>query len=133
MMNRYFLMDEMGLFMVLNLTEKQAKAIQKMHDSYIVDGFIFDLFDETKFKKLKENNPYWKDDCLSIYHKFEIPENDDTVIFEIMNFNKCGASKVFKGTRSQYEIIDFISSTRFCEEIRWYVDFYKPPTIVDIR
>ena len=131
-MNRYFLMDEMGRFMVLNLTEKQAKAIQKMHDSCIIDGFIFDLFDETKFKKLIEDNHYWKDDCLSMYHKFEIPENDDIVIFEIMNCSACGASEVFKGTRSQYEIIDFISSTWFCEEISWYADFYEPPTIIDI-
>jgi hypothetical protein len=125
-------MDEMGYFMVLNLTEKQARAIQEIHDSWTIGEFIFTLFDETKFKHLKEKNRYWKNDCLSIYHKFEIPEKDDTVTFQILNYEG-GFSDVYVGTISQYEVIKYISYTRFCSVTDWRVDLYEPPTMVDIR
>jgi len=132
MMNRYFLMDEMGYFMVLNLTEKQARAIQEMRNSYVTGDFIFAPFDETKFKHLTKTTRYWKDDCLSIYHKFEIPEKDDTVIFQISNCEG-SSSDVYVGTISQYEVIKYISYTRFCNMVDWRVDLYEPPTMVDIR
>lgn len=132
MMNRYFLMDQMGYFMVLNLTEKQAKAIQELRNSWTIDDFIFAPFDETKFKELTEKTPYWKEDCLSIYHKFEIPEKDDTVIFQISNCEG-SFSDVYIGTISQYEVIKYISYTRFCNTVDWRVDLYEPPTMVDIR
>jgi hypothetical protein len=125
-------MDEMGYFMVLNLTEKQARAIQEMRSSCVTGYFTFAPFDETKFKHLTEENHYWKDDCVSMYHKFEIPEKDDTVTFQISNCEG-DFSDVYVGTISQYEVIDYISSTRFCSVIDWWVDFYEPPKTIDIR